>query len=239
MTLTVTADRSELATSERIQITITLNRPLAKPVTLIEPDWQGANWTITDSFDAEPQFIDPNRIVRQRTITLEPFLDGDYVLPAVAIVWGNPELPIRLETTPISVTVNSVLDADDAGILDAPTSTLPPLKTEPFHPLLPIAALLVFLGAALMVWRLTRPPNDRQSTEPDPISDLLRIATSPEIGDTVRVHRLLESLPRHQRNQLKSLIKRCEQSRFDPTSTGDLDHSGIAREALKVLGVNP
>lgn len=237
MTLTVAASLGAISTTERLQVAITLLRPVGEPVTLTEPDWDAAGWTVIDRADAKPMVLPGDRMERLRTITLEPFLAGDYEVPPVSVAWGEADAERSLTSAPITIEVRSVLPPDDEGELAEAAGAIGPAEPERFDPLLPSIALGVFLLGCAIAWKLTTRPTVRAPREPTPMERLERIAAKPDGHDTAEVHRALESLPPRDRSSVASLIARCERARFGPTDAASTPAAAgdLAAEALRAI----
>jgi len=250
--LILSADRTTITTLDRLRVTITMRRPVASSVTLIEPDWQAAGWTRTESTDTEPRALDadadtatadtagPARIERARTITLEPYLPGTYTVPPATIEWTTDGMTRALQTPALDITVTSVLTADDDPALAAPAPPMPvPAEPKPNN----IAGLIisvVVLASALLVWRLARRPAPQPEDTPADTIRAIANAQHPADDDLPDLHRALtqaEPMP-SSRDALQALITRCERARFAPEPQA-LNPKEVAAAALELIATQP
>ncbi|GEM_PF-2105884 len=243
--LALAADRTDITTLDRVKVTITLRRPIAKAVMLIEPDWESTGWTRVGSTDSDPVAIDARRIERSRTVTIEPFLPGDYTIPSAGIQWTTPDLTRTLQTPQLGVTVASVLTPDDTEELDQPASTMPPPARTDDDPLAPLIVSLVVLTGALLAWKATRRP-PHTDHDPSPADTIREIANGRHEGQTqlAELHRALamaEPMP-SSKQRLDELIARCETARFSPPGRGPIeptDPRQLASTALELIVTDP
>ncbi|RMH31285.1 MAG: hypothetical protein D6692_00690 [Planctomycetota bacterium] len=238
--LTVEADASTITTTDRLRVRITVRRPIGEPVTLVEPDWAGAGWTLVDTVDSEPRLSGEGLIERARTVVLEPFLDGVYPIPSVAVSWQGSGGNGTLASQPLEVRVESVLEADDDGVISPPSPALPPQSPEGDGLPAGVLAAAVLLGAGVVGYLLARPrPVDREP-EFDPIHRLRAIADSPVEGesDLCEVHRAVAALEAEcDTVALRALLRECERARFGPEDGERRGARDIAADALALLEV--
>ncbi|MEM9373270.1 MAG: hypothetical protein AAGA55_06465 [Planctomycetota bacterium] len=235
------ASRDTISTLDRLEVTITVRRPVARSLTLIEPDWEANGWTRTGSTDSQPAAITHERIERRRTVTVEPFLPGTYTIPPAAVQWTDTNITRALQTPTLDVTVESVLTPDDAATLAAPGELMPP-NAEPESDHAPTLIIsVIVLGGALLLWHASR-RNTHQAEQPGTPEIIRRIASADDTSpDTLAaLHRALanaEPMP-GTADALQRLIARCELARFAPQPGLDstaVDPREIASAALELI----
>lgn len=233
--LTITLDHDQLRTVDRAELTITTVRPAGLRLTLAEPDWSQTQWTRVDATDTRPTVLPDGRLTRSRTITLEPFLEGDYTVPPVTLAWGTGDAARTLASAALKAKVTSVLPQDDGGQLAAPAPALAPTEPEPASPGLITVAAVVAIAALLLTWRFTRPRHHHDEPAPDPVETLRAAAATTETTPETlpAVHHAIAALA-PQQPSLSPLVARCERARFEPGAQGDA--GDIAREALRLIG---
>lgn len=242
--LTLATDRTEITTLDRVNVTITLRRPVANTVTLIEPDWEAAGWTRIDATDTEPIAVEPDIIERSRTVTVEPFLAGDYTVPPATIQWTTGQLTRVLETPDLTVIVASVLAESDTTELAAPESAILPEPEQDDHTFLPLIISIAVLAGALLLINAARRPSHRDD-EPTPADVIRALANNTHESDTplADLHRALaqaEPMP-SSKARLNELIARCEVARFAPdASESDRPNpQQVAATALELIVTDP
>jgi mono/diheme cytochrome c family protein len=177
------------------------------------------------------------RIVEQRRWTIEPFLDGDYPVPAFEIRAGDR----LLTTAPMVVEVVSVLDPEDAGSFPAAAGAMLP-DARPVSPAsIILMCTVVALGSVALGWLLRRDRGERSEVRAVSDAELLRGVASGRIAGDAAMAALngaLNRLAEDRDRPLAGLLRRCERARFG--SGGQVeDPRVIAQEALSVLGVTP
>lgn len=234
--LEVSTDRAEMTTADRLRVRYEVTRPVGLPITLIEPDWSAANWTLTDTTDTAPVALPDGRVSRARTVVLEPFLDGEYAVPPVTLVWAQDGTDSVIASQPLPVPVRSVLsDADDGELAAALPALPPPEQARPARRI-PVAVGCGGLIALATAWVLVRRRPRQPAPEPTPLEILRSEAASTSL-DPVRTHRALRDLTAQGRLPAQTLHQ-FERARFDPRASPS-EAAEIARHALATLGVAP
>lgn len=231
----VSVARTEIETVDRLEVAIEVVRPAGMGIGWSEPDWDAAGWDRVERVDEPARVMEGGLIAERAVVTLEPFLDGDYEVPAVSVAIGERSVA----TAPIGVAVVSVLESDDTGAM---SEALPAVPAEPRTTNstgLVVAAVAVALGALLVFWRLMGVDRGGSDDEaPGPVESL-RMAAEGRIEGSealARVHRAIDRLDADRAGMLRPLAARCERARFGPA--GSDDASAIAREALGLLGAS-
>jgi hypothetical protein len=228
----VSVDRAEIETVDRLGVAIEVVRPAGMGIGWSEPDWDAAGWERIERVDEPARVLADGLIAERAVVTLEPFLDGAYEVPAVTVAVGER----RVSTAAIGVTVVSVLEADDPGAM---SEALPTVPTEPRSSRstgLVLAAVAISLGALLVVWRLTGTGRGAPEDGSSGPMESLRMAADRRIEGAealARVHRAIDRLDAERAGLLRPLAARCERARFGPS--GAEDAGVIAREALELL----
>lgn len=228
----VSVDRAEIETVDRVDVTIEVVRPAGMGIGWSEPDWAASGWERVQRTDEPARVLADGLISERAVVTLEPFLDGDYEVPAVTVEVGER----RVSTTPMRVGVVSVLGADDAGDLGEASPAIASSEPGEQRTVLVVAAVVVSLGALILGWRLTG--GGRRvavDANPEPMESLRMVAEGRIEGSEAlaRVHRAIDRLDVERAGLLRPLAARCERARFGPS--GAEDPGMIAREALGLL----
>lgn len=113
VTLRVESDRESLRTVDRTQVRVRVM--LEGGATLSELTFETADsdWTVIDDRAEPVRSLGDGRALHARTLTLEPFLDGEYTIPSVSASWTQGEVSGVAVSEPLVVTVSSVLDEGD------------------------------------------------------------------------------------------------------------------------------
>lgn len=193
---------TEISTVDRITISLEITLPTGRTV---EPflaaataALQSAGWTVVSSSTDSPRLGPADTLTHRATILAEPFLPGEYTIPAFGITAvdeaGHPQ---TIKSEPALVAVRSVLPDDEADPLhkpgqsgtgdqtgDSPLGDLRPTPDEPRPApfIAVIAGVIAFAGIALAsrAALATRRPHT-----PDPIRDLERLARSGQQSDSL------------------------------------------------------
>lgn len=145
---------TEITASDRIVLQLEATAPEGQPV--IFPEFKEnklGEFQIAASRRSTPRLVDQGRVQLTQTYELEPFLPGDYAIPAIEIKHAAD----ALSTEEIAVKVSSVLPADvpDPDIKEI----APPLDlggTPPWVYALVAVGVLALAAAAYYFWRRRR-----------------------------------------------------------------------------------
>jgi len=192
----VSLDRSVITSAEQVTLRLTLTSGEDLQIAWPEIPDEIEGFSVADERHARDALVEGGRIRRVRTITFEPFLPGEYTIPAITFTWSSPENEsMKLETEPLEVRVDSVL-SDSAP--EAIHDISPPVRlARSFFDSL-AAKLILGLGAvallaALAAYLIHRGRHEREAppepvTPPDEIAlrelDALEAENLPEKGFT-------------------------------------------------------
>ncbi len=235
--VSVAVERVEIETVDRLDVAISVVRPAGMGIGWTEPDWAADGWTRIDRRDEPTRVLADGLFAERSVVTLEPFLDGPYVLPPVRVAVGER----AVTTSPIDIMVRSVLEEEDAGTLSEPLPTSGvQAETQRRGRVVAIVTLLG-LAALVVVWRIRRGGSQRPVDEHplNPMQALRVAADGGLVGSDglACVHRAIDRLDSERPGLLRSLAERCERARFGPGR--DEDARSIAREALARLDMHP
>jgi len=122
----VIADRDRITTADRLRVTLTLETPPGLEGALPAIGSQLGEWRVLVAVPLETRRADGGGLIRSEALTLEPFLPGEYEIPALEFrvreTTDNGTTPGQhtLRTSPLSINVESVLDDSDASKTIAP-----------------------------------------------------------------------------------------------------------------------
>ncbi len=143
-------DRDALTTAESARLRLVVESAETDAVEFPDSERGFGDFAVASDEPLRENLLDDGRVVRGREYVLQPFLPGEFEVPALEIVVNNSS---RIATDPVTITVVSVLeDAADAELRDT---------TEPVDVPVPwwwwvagIAALAALVAAA--AWWLRR-----------------------------------------------------------------------------------
>ena len=122
-------DRLRITTAQVVRVEVEVDAPEGVAVRLPDPEQFADSGFQVAPRTEPPALVDDGRTRHLRRFRLEPFLAGDYPIPALAVGWLAPgEEPAGLSTAALTVEVSSVLgDAVTAGG-GGPEEALPELR---------------------------------------------------------------------------------------------------------------
>lgn len=247
LTLTVSADRAEIRTVDRLRLRTRLTRPAGLPVELVAPDWDAAGWTLVDASRPTARATGDGRIEESSTITLEPFLDGTYAVPAFEASWELNGDRRMVRTGAMEIVVDSVLTGSDGDTLASALPAVSPWQDAPGGTGLLVGAIVVALGVLIVLWRMTRTRGAEEPAERSAIEQLRSVAAGRvPAGEGMGIlNRAIDRLaatvgPGAGHARLDELRARCESARFGGGGAVvggvcDDEARAIARGALAVL----
>lgn len=214
---------------DRVRIEATAT---AEPSVWIGPIQLAADeneWTVLDVTTGPLQRTADGSPRRTATFLLEPRRPGEYKLPAVRVPWHStgdesPEAAARsgiAGASPGTITVTSVLPADDTLELEPPRPIAPPPPDpEPGTPWLLFAVPVLALGAlaAILLPRLAH--RAARPAEP-PAARFRRLHDAADLPGAL--HAARELARTHPALGLSPLIDRCDLARFAPDHQAELD----------------
>jgi hypothetical protein len=108
----VALDRSVITSAEQMTLRYTMTTDEDHEIAWPEIPEEIDGFTVADERYARDTLVENGRVRRVRSVTFEPFLPGEYSIPAIAFTWSSPDNEtMHLETEPIDVRVESVLSA--------------------------------------------------------------------------------------------------------------------------------
>ena len=160
LTVRILLNRKDITIAETVNLTVEAEIDEDYEVTLPTFGEKLRQFGIIDYQQSEPRLIDDGRILVRKTCELEPFLSGEYEIPAMEIsfVQSGTEDVHTLTTAPFRITVRSLLPADKAALEIADIAPPQPLphRTPGWLWALPVVLMAVLLAAAAIVVAITR-----------------------------------------------------------------------------------
>jgi hypothetical protein len=162
LSLTESIDKTELTTAETLHLTLTALIEEGYRVAFPSFEEKLGEFTILDIRGEAPALADDGRMRSSQTWELEPFLAGDYEIPALDIRFYEKEKEDgakTLRTGAQRITVTSVIGADDKPALKSisPPVELPPARW-PWLVAAGVAALaIIILALSLWIWKRRQP----------------------------------------------------------------------------------
>ena len=134
----IRVSRSELTVADRIDLLLEASSPEDRSVEFPSPEENLGEFRVIETRGGSPKLLEDGRVAEDRTYVLEPFLPGDYTIPAMSVRFprkvddASTDTEITIETEPIPILVTSVLPTPpaDPGASgdDPPTHTAPDIK---------------------------------------------------------------------------------------------------------------
>ena len=124
----IRASRSDLAVADRLDLVLEASTTEDRRIEFPSPEENLGEFRVIETRRGRPKLLQDGRVSEAHTYVLEPFLPGDYTVPAMAVQFhlkaddASADSEIAIETEPISIRVRSVLPVPAA---DADTSEEP------------------------------------------------------------------------------------------------------------------
>lgn len=248
--LTTSIDRTSIGIADRLTVHTGLSwEPPALPE-ITEPDWAQSGWTMIES-TSTPVETRGGRMHQSYTYLIEPFLPGQYEVPAFSVVI-TPDRDSRetttIQTEPLALSVTSVLGEDDAGKLSPVSATLSPTavssEERSGRGLVYAGIAAVLVCSVVVVLVLTR--GEKKRANGDSIHDRLMQITTQSQGQSqgeqedgyARLWEVYARLDPRLRgtSEIQRLMALCERARFAPGAVQTPSPAMLARHTLELLG---
>ncbi len=233
--LSVSSSDASMRTVDRVEVRIQACLDTGAALTELGLDAESEGWTVISDRLLVAQSLPDGRVLHERTLVLEPFLEGEYTIPSARAAWTRGEESGVMLSDPMTISVQSVLKEDDTLELSG-RRELPP-ESEPDEAgvngtLIWIATRFGWVGVlaiGLVVWLLIR-RNKR-----DPVQAILarleRVASEPSevssaCAEAAIALRTLSS--DHPPEATRALIDRLDDARFEP-------HPGASNNARRLI----
>lgn len=254
--LELSLSATELRTVDRLEVSIRLVRRSGAAAGELAFDPEAVGWTVAHQSPPQTRLLETGDLETRWTFTLEPFLDGDYLVPPAGVELISPGADAAtLITPPQKVTVTSVLAGSEETELAPPRAIVEPAPAadqRPYGFAIAVAGAVVVIVAAVLVTRRM----GRRTVEP--IQDL---ETPDARAQARKIHqRLAGGIARCCRDgeqaqttdDLAHLIARCREiqdrdawvsilrdldaSIYGPTTPSPTDLANLDRRAGALLG---
>lgn len=156
--VTETIDRSEISIADTMELVLKADVEEGYEVEMPKFGEKLEQFGIVDFRETPPVLGEGGRVTMTRTYKLEPFLSGEYTVPAMTIKFKKSDETEQheVETEALKVTVKSLLPEDQANLQIKPIAgpvELP--RTDRWWPYAVLGAILlaVACGAAVYLWR--------------------------------------------------------------------------------------
>lgn len=223
-------DQSTLTTMEQIVLRIELDRDATATASLVEPDFQAAGWTLITEHTT-PEKLQGDRLRTNWSFTLEPFLAGEYEIPSIVVETSSG----MMTTDPITISVTSVLDVDDAGQLSATeqlfTPQDPPASSTNMY--LAVGAVSGILLAAGVFWWVGRSHPSFETTPTEQLQTIADGRCTDQQKAIAIVHHAVLALETNEK--LRPVRVACEHERFSGSTTNETDAEQLANQALRIM----
>ena len=144
--LSVRLDRDHITTAQWLTLEVVVQAPEGRAVRLpSSAELEAGSLRVERMHTAPPELLEGGMVRWLRRFELQPFLAGDYSVPALQVaVAGEPDAETRLTTEPIPVTVVSVIDSAESA--PRPREVPDPVAVAPR-----ITQVVLLAGVALAV----------------------------------------------------------------------------------------
>lgn len=240
----------DIEIADQLTVTVVIEWPDSVSLWPIEPNWDATGWTLIHR-SQQPTSTTQSGFLTSISYLIEPFLPGSYAVPSfsVSILPDSEPADIasstyELESIPLSVQVQSVLETQEFGDLEPANGYLDPRavlsENHEASSLLFVIALL-FIVAVVMIYWVKRSITSKSESEESVFFLLEKIAEDSSGSKADSYNTLYQIFDRldlqlQQTSEIRSLIERCEHARFSMHPVNDLDPRTIARHTLELLG---
>lgn len=235
--------------ADRIQVRINILWSPPTSARLVDPDFESYGWVVVLSAET-PARIHDDVYLTQYMFTLEPFLPGEYQVPAITVALNESHAGevIELSTMPIPIVVDSALTEGASAQLSPyiemiDSSVLPQEKSGKYEVSVlaaSIAAIIVSL-LFLLIFRLKYAsgvqPMKRESVQ----SLLQEVAVSTQEDGMRNFHMLHQALllldsGLQGTSEIQSFVRECERVQYSNEPQFDVLPTTMARHTLELLG---
>ncbi|RJX32928.1 MAG: DUF4381 family protein [Desulfurivibrio sp.] len=164
----LTLSSPQISIAEQLQLTLTAMAPEDFTVSLPEFTESVGDFTLTNT-TASPKTLTGGRLSQGRTLTLAPFLPGEYTIPAMTVSATDSRHPDQKATVTMparTIAVTSLLDQNekDPQLADIYAPLTQPAPTL-YYLLAGGAAVMLLCALLYFFWRRSR----RQQAPPPPL----------------------------------------------------------------------
>ncbi len=241
VSLRVESSRDTLRTVDRVEVRVlvTLGDGATLDELTIDPESEG--WTVvTDHREAPRVLGDTTDVLHVRTLTLEPFLEGDYAIPNVSAAWSQGERSGVAVTETMAITVNSVLAEDDTleigGLREAPAPVDARAGTQVARWVIALvgagAVALLMASISLVLW-LSRGRSDPARAIVARLERVAAGSAEPGAACAEAAAALRTIAPASGAKRTRDLIDRLDDARFEPGGSGADRARALVRDAVE------
>ncbi len=215
---------------------------------VFEPrDWIDTEWTLIDETSSPPE-IQSGVYSMQRRSLIEPFLPGNYTIPAgvVRVLLDTETEPTLIANEPIEIEIVGVLPEQDSGELNAIPDVTRPIgdETTDKTPIIIAGAALALVSLGMVIVLLRR--NTQTPPTRSVLEELRAIQSEPSISPGEGFERLGQVFDRmdsrlRSTTEFDQMIRVCDQARYSNTPNPSVRVSAqkMAGHALELLGDDP
>jgi len=169
--LTLKVSQQQITVADHIELVLEARAGESDKVQFPAPaaDNKLGKFTVTRTRSGEPRLVEDNQVLRSQIYELEPFLPGDYEIPALTIRFGAGQV---IQTDPVPVRVVSVLP--DSSRLPDIKEIAPPVALPRLAPWIYGAVLVALAAAGFWFWRRRRKQREKPATPAPPHERALR-----------------------------------------------------------------
>jgi len=169
--LTLKVSRRQITAADHVELVLEARAGESDKVQFPTPaaDRKLGKFTVTRTRSGEPRLVGDNQVLRSQVYELEPFLPGDYEIPALTIRFGAGRV---IKTDPVPVRVVSVLP--DSSRLPDIKEIVPPVALPRLAPWIYGAVLVALVAAGFWFWRWRRKQHEKPAAPAPPHERALR-----------------------------------------------------------------
>ena len=172
-TATIEVSADSITVADRLEVAVEVVASEQQQVAFPDVEDKLGEFRVVDTRSDDPKLLDSGRVARRQTYVLEPFLPGQYEIPALEIDLGGKgaeaDSQQKIKTDPIAIEVSSLLpDSEEEPDIKEASGPVEMPGVDPRVYWLAGAAVLIAAAAGYLLWRRRRAKAQVQGAPPPP-----------------------------------------------------------------------
>ena len=160
-TATIEVSADSITVADRLEVAVEVVASEQQQVAFPDVEDKLGEFRVVDTRSDAPKLLDSGRVARRQTYVLEPFLPGQYEIPALEIDLGGKgaeaDSQQKIKTDPIAIEVRSLLpDSEEEPDIKEASGPVEMPGVDPWVYWLVGAAVLLAAAGGYFLWRRRR-----------------------------------------------------------------------------------